>query len=193
MWEPNSDYRGPYGITYGESLCSLAELANVLDTARHDVKTEKSPRTSIEEVFLTDTGARRAGNFEGHVIVAEWTVRSLGRDLAQRFAREALVYIECFFRDEKDETCTVKAFDVDALRRARCRRTLLPLLHWRVSSSVFPRDLRVLLAQLVWKTRCGEEWADTQEDADMTRIMRAMYDYGIQRGLITALPGPALE
>lgn len=169
MWEFNHHYmHDSYnGLLRGESLFNIVELAFALHHARLNAGLlEASASASCERHEMWHMFIRRIPGTTGFA-VHEVQIRDMGKKLAEVFAHAGEVYIDIVV--DSDVRCQVRAFDLLALRRHRCRPAVLPLLAMKVFPGL-PRDMRVLLARLVWDTRHSESWASPDEDADAARI-----------------------
>lgn len=152
------------GVRFGEELFTTTQLAFALNSARLAISV-LAPPASVEypvRIMLGCREIRGRGN-----AVKDSSIMDVGQSLARLFAVDAELYIDLSW--DSGMICQGIAYDLLALRRRRCRLPLLPLLSKRVVS-VFPRDLRVLLARMVWDTRHEDYWANDREDHDTARI-----------------------
>ena len=152
------------GVRFGEELFTTTRLAFALNSARLAISA-LAPPASVEYPVRIRLGCREIRG-RGNA-VKDSSIMDVGQSLARLFSVYAELYILVFW--QSDTLCEGIAYDLVALRRRRCRLPLLPLLSKRVAS-VFPRDLRVLLARLIWKTRHEDHWANDREDHDAARI-----------------------
>ena len=95
------------------------------------------------------------------IISLDDDMRGVAYKLAQRFAADQDITIT--FTPSQPDRCMIRAYDVMAVCRARCRWVAMLVLLPRLYGQSVPRDVRWMLAQAVWKTRRDERWFDEQD------------------------------
>ena len=94
---------------------------------------------------------------EDRVTSRHLSLLDAGRELALHFGTSAVLNYSAVSWMSR---LIITVYDVHARRRYRCREAVTVLLHPRCFPASVPRDIRGLLARLVWDTKVSNVWDD---------------------------------